>query len=93
MTRWNDDNSGESLADGLRDLANTMQTVSDDREVLPHQDVTKLSEWMVIKKDESGKVFVPWGKIDVQWLARAVGNLRLGGNQWKISILTTSLQG
>ncbi len=31
-----------------------------------HQDVTKLSEWMVIEKDESGKVFVPWDKIDVQ---------------------------
>lgn len=32
-----------------------------------HQDVTKLSEWMVIEKDASGKVFVPWDKIDVQW--------------------------
>jgi predicted transcriptional regulator len=107
---------GESLAEGFRDLANTMQAVSDGREVSPqfglgfqnmaqmgevfspkrwelvevlkqtgpqsiyalakrldrhyrnvHQDVTKLSEWMVIEKDESGKVFVPWDKIDVQW--------------------------
>lgn len=32
-----------------------------------HQDVVKLSEWMVIEKDASGKVFVPWDKIDVQW--------------------------
>ncbi len=32
-----------------------------------HQDVTMLSEWLVIEKDESGKVFVPWDEIDVQW--------------------------
>ena len=32
-----------------------------------HQDVTKLSEWLVIKKDEAGKIFVPWGEIDVQF--------------------------
>ena len=32
-----------------------------------HQDVTTLSEWMVIEKDETGKIFVPWDEIDVQW--------------------------
>jgi predicted transcriptional regulator len=32
-----------------------------------HQDVSMLSEWLVIEKDESGKVFVPWDEIDVQW--------------------------
>lgn len=32
-----------------------------------HQDVTKLYAWMVIEKDDSGKVFVPWGKIEVHW--------------------------
>lgn len=32
-----------------------------------HQDVTKLSEWLVIEKDEAGKVFVPWDEIDVQF--------------------------
>jgi predicted transcriptional regulator len=32
-----------------------------------HQDVAMLSEWMVIEKDASGKVFVPWDEIDVQW--------------------------
>ena len=32
-----------------------------------HQDVTALSEWLVIEKDDSGKVFVPWDEIDVQW--------------------------
>ena len=32
-----------------------------------HQDVVKLSEWGVIEKDESGKVFVPWDEIDIQW--------------------------
>ena len=32
-----------------------------------HQDVALLSEWMVIEKDVSGKVFVPWDEIDIQW--------------------------
>ena len=32
-----------------------------------HKDVTALVEWMVIEKDESGKVFVPWDEIDVRW--------------------------
>ncbi|MDO9012872.1 MAG: hypothetical protein Q7U78_13870 [Gallionella sp.] len=32
-----------------------------------HQDVAMLSEWMVIEKDASGKVFVPWDEIDIQW--------------------------
>jgi predicted transcriptional regulator len=32
-----------------------------------YQDVAKLSEWLVIEKDETGKVFVPWDEIDVQW--------------------------
>ena len=32
-----------------------------------HQDVAMLSEWLVIEKDETGKVFVPWDEIDVQW--------------------------
>ena len=31
-----------------------------------HKDVTALMEWMVIEKDESGKVFVPWDEIDVR---------------------------
>ena len=32
-----------------------------------HQDVTLLSEWLVIEKDAAGKVFVPWDKIEVAW--------------------------
>lgn len=32
-----------------------------------HRDVTVLSEWLVIEKDEMGKVFVPWDEIDVRW--------------------------
>lgn len=32
-----------------------------------HQDVTALVEWLVIEKDEAGKVFVPWDEIDVQF--------------------------
>lgn len=32
-----------------------------------HQDVTTLAEWLVIEKDEAGKVFVPWDEIDVQF--------------------------
>ena len=32
-----------------------------------HQDVAALIEWMVIEKNEAGKVFVPWDEIDVQF--------------------------
>ena len=32
-----------------------------------HKDVTALIEWMVVEKDESGKVFVPWDEIAVRW--------------------------
>jgi len=32
-----------------------------------YQDVTALTEWLVIEKDEDGKVFVPWDEIDVQF--------------------------
>ena len=32
-----------------------------------HKDVTALMEWTVIKKDEAGKVYVPWDEIDVRW--------------------------
>ena len=32
-----------------------------------HKDVTALVDWMVIEKDESGRVFVPWDEIDVRW--------------------------
>ena len=32
-----------------------------------HKDVTALIEWLVIEKDESGKVFVPWDEIAVRW--------------------------
>ncbi|MBI1285841.1 MAG: HTH domain-containing protein [Thiobacillus sp.] len=31
-----------------------------------HKDVSILSDWLVISKDESGKVFVPWDEIDVR---------------------------
>jgi predicted transcriptional regulator len=31
-----------------------------------HKDVRILAEWMVISKDESGKVFIPWDEIDVR---------------------------
>ncbi len=31
-----------------------------------HQDVALLGEWLVIEKDEQGKVFVPWDEIDVR---------------------------
>jgi predicted transcriptional regulator len=31
-----------------------------------HKDVSILVEWMVVSKDESGKVFVPWDEIDVR---------------------------
>lgn len=32
-----------------------------------HKDVTALTEWMVIEKDDHNKVFVPWDEIDVRW--------------------------
>lgn len=32
-----------------------------------HKDVSALMEWLVIEKDESGRVFVPWDEIDVRW--------------------------
>ncbi len=32
-----------------------------------HQDVTAMMEWLVIEKDETGKVFVPWNEIAVLW--------------------------
>jgi predicted transcriptional regulator len=32
-----------------------------------HKDVTALMEWMVIEKDETDKVFVPWDEIAVRW--------------------------
>jgi predicted transcriptional regulator len=31
-----------------------------------HKDVSILSEWLVVSKDESGKVYVPWDEIDVR---------------------------
>ena len=31
-----------------------------------YKDVGILTEWMVISKDETGKVFVPWDEIDVR---------------------------
>ncbi|TRW95894.1 hypothetical protein [Candidatus Methylobacter oryzae] len=31
-----------------------------------HKDVTALMEWLVVEKDASGKVFVPWDEIDVR---------------------------
>ena len=31
-----------------------------------HKDVSILSDWLVITKDESGKVYVPWDEIDVR---------------------------
>lgn len=31
-----------------------------------HKDVTALTEWMVLEKDEQGRVFVPWDEIDVR---------------------------
>lgn len=32
-----------------------------------HKDVTTLADWLVIEKDETGRVFVPWDEIDVRW--------------------------
>lgn len=32
-----------------------------------HKDVTALIGWLVIEKDEEGRVFVPWDEIDVRW--------------------------
>jgi predicted transcriptional regulator len=31
-----------------------------------HKDVGILSEWIVIAKDKSGKIYVPWDEIDVR---------------------------
>jgi len=31
-----------------------------------YKDVAILSDWLVISKDDSGKVFVPWDEIDVR---------------------------
>lgn len=31
-----------------------------------YKDVKALSEWMVIDKDDTGRVFVPWDEIDVR---------------------------
>lgn len=31
-----------------------------------HQDVALLAEWLVIEKDEQGKIFIPWDEIDVR---------------------------
>lgn len=31
-----------------------------------HKDVSILSDWLVISKNESGKVYVPWDEIDVR---------------------------
>lgn len=31
-----------------------------------HKDVSILSDWLVISKDESGKIYVPWDEIDVR---------------------------
>jgi len=30
-----------------------------------HKDVSALMEWLVVEKDENGRVFVPWDEIDV----------------------------
>ena len=32
-----------------------------------HADVTRLLELGIVEKDETGKVFVPWDKVDVQF--------------------------
>ncbi|MBL0283104.1 MAG: hypothetical protein IPQ01_03840 [Zoogloea sp.] len=32
-----------------------------------HQDVAALCEWMVIEKNEDGRVFVPWDELAVIW--------------------------
>lgn len=32
-----------------------------------HQDVSAMMEWLVIEKDDAGKVFVPWDEIAVLW--------------------------
>jgi predicted transcriptional regulator len=32
-----------------------------------HQDATALLEWMVIEKDDAGRVLVPWDEIAVIW--------------------------
>ena len=35
-----------------------------------HKDVTAMTNWMVIEKNEAGLVFVPWDEIDVRWPLR-----------------------
>jgi predicted transcriptional regulator len=32
-----------------------------------YRDVAALTDWMVIEKDEQGRVHVPWDEIDVLW--------------------------
>jgi predicted transcriptional regulator len=32
-----------------------------------YKDVSALTEWMVIEKDDAGRVYVPWDEIDVRW--------------------------
>jgi len=31
-----------------------------------HKDISALMEWMVVEKDEQGRVFIPWDEIDVR---------------------------
>lgn len=33
-----------------------------------HQDISLLMKWMVVEKDEDGKVLIPWDEIDVKLL-------------------------
>lgn len=40
------------------------------------QDVAMLSACNVIEKDESGNVFVPWGKIVVEWQLKSGRQLK-----------------
>ncbi|MDO9599383.1 MAG: HTH domain-containing protein [Azoarcus sp.] len=32
-----------------------------------HKDVSALMDWMVVEKNEEGRVFVPWDEIEVRW--------------------------
>ncbi len=32
-----------------------------------HCDITALTEWLVIEKNDDNKVYVPWDEIDVRW--------------------------
>ena len=32
-----------------------------------HKDVTAMIEWIVIEKDDEGRILVPWDEIDVRW--------------------------